>query len=80
MPDSARLADVLCRRAARVMPARAARDLERLAQPLGLSLARVVGRPCPSRDARAFHLIKRGSCPDSGNETRITLLPTAREA
>lgn len=56
------------------------RDLERLAQPSGLSLARVAGRPCPSWDAPAFHLIKRGSCPGNGNETRITLLPTAREA
>lgn len=56
------------------------RDLERLGQPLGLALARVAGRPCPSWDAPAFHLIKRGSCPGSGNETQITLLPTAREA
>jgi hypothetical protein len=54
------------------------RDLERLAQPLGLSLARVAGRPCPSWDVPAFHLLKCGSCPDSGNETRITLLPTDR--
>lgn len=36
-------------------------DLERLAQPLGLSLARAVAHPCASWDAPAFHLVKSGS-------------------
>jgi len=35
-------------------------DLERLIQPLGLSLARAVERPCASWDAPAFHLVKSG--------------------
>jgi len=39
------------------------RDLERLAQPRGLSLARTVTRACASWDAPAFHLTKRGSWP-----------------
>lgn len=33
-------------------------DLERLAQPRGLSLARAVDRACVSWDAPAFHLVK----------------------
>ncbi|HEV7138988.1 MAG TPA: methyltransferase domain-containing protein [Steroidobacteraceae bacterium] len=55
------------------------RELERLAAPQGLALARTAERPCASWDAPAFHLIKRGSCPDGGNETRITMLPTGGE-
>lgn len=35
-------------------------DLERLTQPLGLSLVRAVARPCASWDAPAFHLVKSG--------------------
>lgn len=52
-------------------------DLERLAEPRGMSLAAVTGRPCASWDAPAFHLIKRAPVPTGGNETRITMLPTA---
>lgn len=36
-------------------------DLERLTQPLGLSLARAVARPCASWDAPAFHFVKSGA-------------------
>lgn len=36
-------------------------ELERLTQPLGLSLVRAVARPCASWDAPAFHLVKSGS-------------------
>jgi SAM-dependent methyltransferase len=37
-------------------------ELERLAEPRGLSLARADERPFASWDAPAFHLVKSGSC------------------
>lgn len=37
-------------------------DLERLAGPRGLSLARMLARPCASWDAPAFHLVKSRPC------------------
>jgi len=56
------------------------RDLERLAEPRGMSLVSVAERPCASWDAPGFHLIKRRPRPGAGNETQVTMLPTAGEA
>lgn len=42
------------------------RELERLAAPHGLSLVRVLERPCASWDAPAYHLVKR-ACAATGH-------------
>lgn len=56
-------------------------DLERLAEPRGLSLAGAPERPCASWDAAAFHLVKRAPSPVAGplvgNETQVTMSPGA---
>jgi hypothetical protein len=41
-------------------PASAERELARLARVAALTIARARERPCPSWDAPAFHLVKRG--------------------